>query len=122
MLLHANATLGSATSTDLVAFAHVTLFSTPLSTLEKALWWGHVHEFAGLTLATLHKHPPISKATIKGHLDQTRKNLCSTKCAPPTTEPPTSNAVSPNDNAFPPAIDNGERTHFCYAAMMEPTG
>ncbi len=36
-------------------------------------------------------------------------------------EPPTSDTMSPNDDAFPPTIDNGERMHLCYAAMMEPT-
>jgi len=34
---------------------------------------------------------------------------------------PNSNVVSPNDDAFPTTMDTGERTHLCYAAMMEPT-
>jgi len=70
---HANTALGSATAADLVAFAHAALFSPALSTLEEALRRGHVPEFAGLTLSTLRKYPPISEAMIKGHLDQTRK-------------------------------------------------
>jgi len=36
-------------------------------------------------------------------------------------EPSASNAMSPDDDAFSPAIDHGKRTHLCYAAMMEHT-
>jgi len=82
LTLHANTTIGSATATDLVTFAHAALFSLALSTLEAALWQGHVPELAGLTLQSLRKHPPISEATIKGHLDQTWQNLHSTKRSP----------------------------------------
>jgi len=69
-----NAALGTASTADLVAFAHAALFSPALSTLEEALCQGHLPEFAGLTLASLQKHPPLSDATIKGHLDQTQMN------------------------------------------------
>jgi len=72
----------------------------------------------GLSLQLLKKHPPLSDATIKGHLDQTRQNLRSTKSHAPLDLTPN----LPDANAFPPAIENGERTHLCYAAMMEPTG
>jgi len=69
-------------------------------------------------LHSLQKHPPISNATIKGHLDQTCQNLCSTKLHALLDL----NPELPDANAFPPAIANGEQTHFCYATMMEPTG
>jgi len=61
LTLHANATLGSTTAAELVAFSHAMLFSLALSTLEEALWHGHVPEFAGLTLQSLWKHPPSPK-------------------------------------------------------------
>jgi len=96
----ANTALGSANVADLVAFTHAALFSPAMSTLEEALRRGHVPDFAGLSLQTLQKHPPLSNATIKGHLDQTRQNLRSTKTTPPfdpTPEPP-------DIDAFPPAI------------------
>jgi len=115
---HANTALGSATAADLVAFAHAALFSPALSTLEEALHHGHVPEFAGLSLQLLQKHPPLSDATIKGHLDQMCQNLHSTKSHAPLDLTPD----LPDADAFPPAIENGERTHFGYAAMMEPTG
>jgi len=61
LTLHANAAIGSATATDLVAFAHAALFSPALSTLEEALLWGHVPEFASLTLQSFRKHAPFLK-------------------------------------------------------------
>jgi len=115
----ANAAIGSATTADMVAFAHGTLFSPVLSTLEEALWWGHVPKFAGLTLETLCQHPPRSIAMLKGHLDQTRQNVCSTKsCPSPDTHAP----IDPNDDAFPPGQPTNKRTHLCFAAVLEPTG
>jgi len=65
----ANAAIGSATTADMVAFAHGALFSPSFSTLEEALRRGHVPEFAGLTLKTFQKYPPKSVAMLKGHLD-----------------------------------------------------
>ncbi|KAG7342947.1 hypothetical protein IV203_020892 [Nitzschia inconspicua] len=64
---------------DLVAFAHAALFSPALSTLHEALRLGYVTGIPGLTAETLRRHPPSSIATTKGHLDQTRMNLRSTK-------------------------------------------
>jgi len=45
-----NAAIGGASPADLVAFAHVALFSPVLSTLAEALCWGHLTKYAGLTL------------------------------------------------------------------------
>jgi hypothetical protein len=67
---------------ELVAFAHTALFSPSLSTLQTALDKGFLTNLPGLTPATLRRHPPQSIATIKGHLDQRRKNLR------PTPKPP----------------------------------
>jgi len=115
---HANAAVGSASPANLVAFAHAALFSPALSTLAEALHRGHIPKFAGLTLDALRKYPPQSEAMIKGHLDQTRMNLRSTK--PPSK---TTSSSPPHDtDAFPPALEHGDRTHFCYATMIAPTG
>jgi len=46
------------------------------------------------------------------------QNLCSTKLHAPLDLTPN----LPDADAFPLAIENGECTHLCYAAMMEPTG
>jgi len=115
---HANAAVGSTSPADLVAFAHAALFSPALSTLAEALRHGHIPEFAGLTLDALRKYPPQSEAMIKGHLDQTRMNQHSTQ---PPSDAPTSSPPLDMD-AFPPALNHGDRTHFCYAAMIAPTG
>jgi hypothetical protein len=76
------AAIGSATPAECVAFAHASLFSPALSTLATALQKGYINNFPGLSLATLKKHPPQSTAMVKGHLDQTRKNVGSTKNKP----------------------------------------
>jgi len=110
----ANATIGAATPAQLVAFAHATLFSPPLSTLEQALKKGYLTNFPGLTATLLRKYPPQSIPMIKGHLDQTRQNLRSTKDKP--TDVPT------DSDDYPITPTGHERTHHCYVALMEPTG
>jgi len=67
---HGNAAIGRAMPADLVAFAHMALFSPALSTLAKVLHLGHLPEFAGLTLKQLHQHPPQFIAILQGHMDQ----------------------------------------------------
>jgi len=54
----------------LLAFAHGTLFSPAITTLQQALCKNYIHNFPGITKKTLHQHLPHSIATIKGHLDQ----------------------------------------------------
>ena len=74
----------------------------------------------GLTKKTLAKYPPRSVATIKGHLDQTRKNQRSTKLIPTEAA-----SLPPDDSdviahAFPPSDPDNERTHHCYAGIVNP--
>ena len=68
----------SAKPEDLIAFAHGALWSPTLSTLQTALQKGFLPDIPGLTVKLLQKYPPRSKATIKGHLDNVRKNIKST--------------------------------------------
>ena len=116
----------------LVAFAHAALFSPALSTLRLALTRGFLPHFIGLTAKTLAKYPPMSIASAKGHLDQDRKNQRSTK--PTTANPDTAHRDVPDDSPTPPdnpldidAFDfptseaTNERTHHCFAAIVEPT-
>jgi hypothetical protein len=110
----ANGAVGSATPAEVIAFAHASLFSPALSTLEKAIDKGYLINFPGLTKAGLRKHPPRLIPMVKGHLDHNRQNQCSTKPKPAPTESP--------DNDFPSSPPDLERTHFCYASIMEPTG
>jgi hypothetical protein len=77
---------------------------------------GYLQNFPGLTARALRKHPPHSFAMVKGHLDQVRQNVKSTK----------STKAAPNDTSddhlCPIQDDSPERTHCCYLAVMEPTG
>ena len=74
---------GYPNAAGLVAYAHASLFSLALSTLETALKRGYVQNIPGLTDKTLRWYPPRSVATAKGHLDQTHKNLRSTSATFP---------------------------------------
>jgi hypothetical protein len=97
--------VGAATPQALVTFSHAALFSPALSTLTTALAKGFLLPMPGLTLATLHKYLPKSVATIKGHLNQIRKNLRSTKTLKPPITPDL--AANPDDlsEAFPTSDD-----------------
>ncbi len=90
-----NASIATASPAEQVAFAHASLFSPPLSTLEAALQHGFLTNFPGLTIATLRKYPPKTIATAKGHLDQVRKNAQSTKKHKPSPRPPAPNPTLP---------------------------
>ena len=68
----------SAKPADIVAFAHAALFSPAITTLQKALEKNYI-ALPGLTLRSLKKYPPRSKATAMGHLDQVHQNKKSTK-------------------------------------------
>jgi hypothetical protein len=63
----------------LVQFAHAALFSPTITTLEKAIKNNFLVGFPGLNQQSIKDHPPHSIPTIKGHLDQNRKNKQSTK-------------------------------------------
>ena len=66
--------------------------------------------FPGLTIASLKKYPPLSTATAKGHLDQTRANQQSTKTK--------SSAQTPSDlllaDLFPEPLSDGNKRNACY--------
>ena len=123
-LLHQSyAAMHSATPSELVAFAHATLFPPALSTLKQALDRGYLPNFVGLTAKALTKHPPHSVAMIKGHLDQARKNQRSTKqTKPKSLVPPPPDLVLPTlDDIFPASDPDNARTHTCYAAVVDPS-
>jgi hypothetical protein len=114
---YANNVIGNNTSANLVAFMHAAFFSPVLSTLYKALKRGYITNVPGLTDDTLKKHPPQSFAMVKGHLNQTRKNIRSTKL--------TSNDYNVDVDEFHPpqlTIDDKQHANYCYASLFEPTG
>ena len=63
---------------------------------------------------------------IKGHLDQDRKNQHSTKTIPasPVPSPATAPTQLTDDTGttnFPSSDAANTRTHFCYAAVVDPS-
>jgi len=60
-----------------IAYYHTICFSPSLSTWCRAINAGYYSSFPELTSKLVLKHPPLSVAMHKGHLDQTRANLSS---------------------------------------------
>jgi len=94
---------------EMVQYSHACLFSPSLPTFEAAVKHEHLPDFPGLTLQNLRKFPPSSMAMHKGHLDQKRKNLQSTKKSAPNLE----------DVLYPQPLLKGQRTHNVYAASVD---
>jgi hypothetical protein len=114
-----NAAVGAPSPADLVTFAHAALFSPALTTLELALKKGYVENFPGLTASTLRKYPPTSRAMVKGHLDQIRKNVRSTQIR--TTKP----QIDATNDAFPsdmPHVDNNNTVFADVLNIPDATG
>jgi hypothetical protein len=70
---YAGISLGTYTTKNIIAFFHAAMFSPTIETLYKALNLGYITGIPGVSAKALRKYPPFSAATIKGHLDQTRK-------------------------------------------------
>ena len=69
----------AATTVEQVRFLHGAAFSPTLSTWLEAINNGHFATWPGITASNVKKYLPLSIATAKGHLDQSRKNQRSTK-------------------------------------------
>ena len=67
------------TKQELATFLHASCFSPVLSTFNKAIENGHFNTWPGLSSNLLKKHLPPSIASAKGHLNQERQGLQSTK-------------------------------------------
>ena len=124
----AGAAIDMPTTADQVAYAHASLFSPALSTLDAALHKGFLINFPGLTQKTLRRFPPQSIPMHKGHLDQARKNHQSTKPKPEPSSPSSSGPSAPEfveewtvEFAPTPDDNTGKRTHMCYTGIVDPT-
>jgi hypothetical protein len=115
---HMSHHVGKQSTADLVAFAHATLFSPSLSTLEKALNNGYLTNFPGLNDQSLRKFPPASVPMAKGHLDQTHKNRRSTGQGT-HIEPDRDDPINSTSDFTPPA--DTTKTFECYCAIAEST-
>jgi hypothetical protein len=114
--VYANKAIGTNTPANIVAFMHAAFFSPALDTLHKALKKGYITNIAGFTAETLKKYPPQSIAMVKGHLDQTRKNIRSTKT--------TNTNEETIDDTFPFQLMETDQAHAnsCYTTIFAPTG
>jgi hypothetical protein len=95
---------------NLVQFLHAACGSPVPSTWIKAIDSGHFATWPGLTANLVRKHLPKSTTTVKGHLNQQRKNLWSTK---PKQAPLNNQPISESLN---------NRTHQVVAAVYDATG
>jgi hypothetical protein len=120
---------GRCTVAERVAFYHAAMFSPVISTWCAALEAGHCTTWPGLTAKQVRQHAPHSVATVKGHLDQQRRNLQSTK----VTDRPLSDklALSAKDGETSPTLNDTApdalqadepRSHQLFAACHEATG
>lgn len=74
------------TTSDLITYLHACCFSPPTSTFIKAIKNGNFQSWPGLTANNVKKHLYPSLATAKGHLNQERANLQSSKSTTPQQE------------------------------------
>jgi hypothetical protein len=82
----ANAMHHTSNKVDLMKFLHQSCFSPVPSTWIRAVDNNQFTTWPGLSAKNIRKYLPPSPASLKGHMDRTRKNARSTKIAP-TFEP-----------------------------------
>jgi hypothetical protein len=98
------------TKADLVAFLHAACFSPATLTFLRAIKAGYFATWPGLTPELVTQHLPNSITSVKGHLDQQRKNVRSTK---PT---PTKLSLEPSFERL------DQRNNVVFANIFVPTG
>jgi hypothetical protein len=83
----ANSAYHTSTKPEHVQFLHAAAGYPVPSTWTKAINAGNYNTWPGLDAKLVTKHLPKSKETVKGHLNQQRKNLRSTKIPPSPIKP-----------------------------------
>lgn len=109
----ANSIIESSSQEQLIQYLHATCFSPSPSTWIRAINAGHFSSWPNLTTENVRKYLQPSIATSKGHMDQRRKNIQSTKAS--TISP----ANDDDDFTAHPTCTDGKRSHFVYAALLE---
>ena len=87
------------TKLDLIRFLHASAFSPAKDTLIKAIKKHHFKSWPGLTVKLVRKSLPDSVATAKGHLNQERQGLQSTKTS--KVPPLDTELITEDDDMFP---------------------
>jgi hypothetical protein len=104
---HCNNAYKTQSIPKLIQFLHATAFSPTKTTWLDAIKQGFFQSWPGLTYTAANKHFPTSMDIHKGHMDQTRKNVRSTKQIVKDAEP------APTQE-----IDNNP-THFTFATIED---
>ena len=122
-----NALHPASTIATRMAWLHACAFSPAKSTFLKAIKAGHFTTWPELTEKLVRKHLPESRATHKGHLDQTRQNLRSTQLVAAPMQTAVHDALEDDDDNDPDLVPSLEPsslapTHAIYASSMPITG
>jgi hypothetical protein len=96
---------------QMVTYLHAAAFSPVKSTWIAAIVKGYYTSWPGLTPSAVQKYYPQTIATAKGHLDQTRQNIRSTKNK--TVEAPTTIEMIPQQEP------NNKITNQAFATVKE---
>ena len=99
--------------TELAQYLHGCVFSPVISTFQKCIKKGNFISWPGIDNLNFKKLIKTTEPTLKGHLDQERKNVQSTKTIPPS---PLNNISDETDN-FPERIDN--KTNMAFYIIMD---
>ena len=117
----ANAAIAKETVPERLAFLHWCAGSPQLSTWCKAIDAGYYRSWPGLTSKLVRKHMPQSIPMIKGHLDQQRKNIKSTKPKRSKATPKLLPGDDETEQDFHP-VPAQHRTNLVYAECHDITG
>ena len=129
------------TKPELSQLYYASLFSPVKQTIVQAIMKGYFATWTNLKSERINKHLPISMATAKGHMHQTRKNLNSTKTQEPkTTEQQPMKPLVQHTNTvftniiyhkgkiatdltgkFPVTLNRGNKYLFVYMIMISIT-
>ena len=107
------------TDTSFVSFVHASLGSPVLSTFLNAIRLGYLATWPRLTTTVVLAHPLNTIATAKGHLNQRRQGLDSTKHTPLQTDTfiPEISVIEPPGND-PPTINPTQFSNYAYTKLI----
>jgi hypothetical protein len=112
----ANNAYQTSTNRELIQFLHAACGSPVPSTWIAAIDKGHFATWPGLTADLVRKHLPKTIATVKGQLNQHRKNVRSTK---PKMAPMTD---SPDLDTYQQQLESNIRIHHVYTSIINLIG
>ena len=102
------------TDTSFVSFVHASLGSPVLSTFLNAVRLGYLATWPRLTTTIVLAHLPKTIATAKGHLNQRRQGLDSTKHSPFQTD----NFIPDISDNDPPTINPTQFANYAYTKLI----